>query len=163
MDVAALIGAFLVAVSAFIVVAGTWMTVRTGRRRAIQGSRARVSARLDMLAAEICDALAAGDERRHATLVGRYEGLSESLASARGVREVHRVELRASADAARWRVTDAVTTRVADAGARAEASAVGRTAREATGAARAWWALARSATDREVRWEGVDRPRPGSK
>jgi hypothetical protein len=130
-----------------LIVAGTlalWASIVTTRRRALARARARATAHLDALAAQVCESLAAGETRRHEALLRRYERLRDELARARSLRELHRIAARARADAVLWRARGAVE----DAIGRASDAGGAELAREAVGAARAWWALARTTTGR---------------
>lgn len=140
MDVLQVAGFLILATSLAVIVGVTWAFVAGTRRRAIARARGRAQAHLDLIAGQICDSLAAGETRVHSALCDRYERLSGALASARTVREVHRVELSARADALLWKGRSRVIRLI---GPEAERVAVGL-AREAAGAARTWLAVARS-------------------
>ena len=103
MEILDLIGALIVLGSVLIIVVGAWTWVASTHRAAVRRARARVQVHLDALAEQICDALAAADERRHAVLLERYERLRDDLAACARLRDLRRLELRARADAALWR------------------------------------------------------------
>lgn len=145
MDLSGLIGALI----GIALIAGGalafWAWVVTTRRRAIERARARAQADLDALAAQVCESLAAGEPGRHGALLARYERLRDELAAARTLRTLHKVAARARTDALLWRARGAFEDAIGRAQAQASAGAGGELAREAIGAARAWWSLARSA------------------
>lgn len=144
MDVVQLIAGV---VGAGLILAGAlalWAWIVTTRRRALERARARAGAHLDTLAEQVCDSLASGETRRHEALLRRYERLRDELARARTLRELHKIAARARADAVVWRARGAVE----DALGRASGASGAELAREAAGAARAWWSLARASSGR---------------
>lgn len=140
MDALQIIGFLILATSLAVIIGVTWAFVVGTRRRAFARAKGRAQAHLDVIAEQICDSLAVGETCVHAALCERYERLSGALASARTVREMHRVELSARTDALIWKGRSRVIRLI---GPDAERVAVGL-AREAAGAARAWLAVARS-------------------
>jgi len=146
-----LIGALIVLGSVLIIVVGAWTWVASTHRAAVRRARARVQVHLDALAEQICDALAAADERRHAVLLERYERLRDDLAACARLRDLRRLELRARADAALWRARASAEEALGRLVGAARSAAVAEVARDARGAALAWWQVARAAAGRPAR------------
>ncbi len=151
MELLDLIGTLVVLASALIVVVGTWTWVVHTHRAAVRRARERVQVHLDALAEQICDALAAADERRHAMLLGRYERLRDDLASCSRLRDLRRLEIRARADAAMWRARAGAEQALERILGAARTAVVADVARDAQGAALAWWQVARAAAGRPAR------------